>query len=155
MSLDNWQARPPGHPLDHALYKDIVEQLPDAIIFADCNGVIRMWNQGAEAVFGFPAAEVIGSSLDIIIPERLRKAHWEGFRQAIASGRTRQPAQVRTTRSIHKLGRKLYVDLSFGVVKSAAGSVIGSVAVARDCTARHESDKALRSQIAGIEGKTT
>src|SRR5688572_30457322 len=112
---DRSSVRMPG-PDDLTLYKHIVEQLTDAIIFADRNGVILLWNRGAEEVFGFPAAEVIGSSLDVIIPERFRKAHWDAFNRAIASGQTSGGNQVRTTRSIHKLGHKLYVDLSFGLV---------------------------------------
>jgi PAS domain S-box-containing protein len=144
----------PG-PDDLTLYKHIVEQLTDAIIFADRNGVILLWNRGAEEVFGFPAAEVIGSSLDVIIPERFRKAHWDAFNRAIASGQTSGGNQVRTTRSIHKLGHKLYVDLSFGLVTDAAGAVVGSVAMARDCSARHEADKALRNRLADTEGKTS
>ena len=60
-------------------FEAIVEQTPDAIIFADCDGMILVWNRGAETVFGFSGAEVIGSSLDVIIPERFRRTHWEGF----------------------------------------------------------------------------
>ena len=112
-----------------------------------------MWNRGAEAVFGFSAAEVIGCSLDIIIPERFRRAHWEGFCQAIASGRTQHGDQVRTTRATHKLGHRLYVDLSFGLVTIGAGSVIGSVAVGRECSARYLSEKALRDRLADLERK--
>ena len=60
---------------------------------------------------------------------------------------------MRTTRSIHKLGHTLYVDLSFGLVKSSAGSVIGSVAVGRDCSARYLAEKALREKLAELESK--
>lgn len=119
------------------LFKAIVEQTSEAIIFADCDGVIRVWNGGAEALFGFTAAEVLGRSLDVIIPERLQHAHWEGFRLAIESGHTKHRGKVRTTRSLHKLGRRLYVDLSFGLVTDESGSVIGSIAMGRDCTKAH------------------
>ena len=126
-------------------------QTPDAIVFADCDGVIRLWNRGAEAVFGFPASEVIGSSLDVIIPERFRQAHWAGFRRAIANGHTRLGDSVRTTRAMHKLGHKLYVDLSFGLVRDDSGSLLGSVAVGRDCSARHLADKVLHERLATLE----
>ena len=148
--------RSPEHVHLHAdlrPFEAIVEQTPDAIIFADCDGMIRVWNRGAETVFGFSAAEVIGSSLDVIVPERFRRAHWEGFHQAIERGHTQHGGQVRTTRSIHKLGHTLYVDLSFGLVKNSAGAVIGSVAVGRDCSARYLSEKALRERLAELEGK--
>ena len=129
----------------------ILAQVPDAIIFADRDGVIRQWNRGAEALFGFAAAEVVGSSLDVIIPERFRQAHWEGFRRAVASGHTRHGNSVRTTRAVHKSGRKLYVDLSFGLVRDDSGSVIGSVAVGRDCSVRYSADKMLRQRLAELE----
>lgn len=137
----------PSHPtgqLDPSLFRAIVEQTPDAIVFTDRDGVIRVWNRGAEAVFGFSADEVLGHSLDVIIPERFRRAHWEGFHQAIDNGHTRYGSQVRTTRSIHKDGRKLYVDMSFGLVLGAAGAVLGAVAVGRDCSVRYLSERTTR-----------
>jgi PAS domain S-box-containing protein len=130
----------PAHEFEHAdfnLFQAIVEEAPDAIIFADREGAIRVWNRGAEAIFGYAAAEVLGSSLDVIIPERLRRAHWEGFRRAIDTGQTKFGGRVLTTRSVHKDGSKLYVDLSFGLIRNGAGAIAGALAVGRDCTARH------------------
>lgn len=132
-------------------FEAIVEQRPDAIIFADRSGVLRVWNRGAEAAFGFSAAEVIGSSLDGIIPERLRPGHGEGFRKALETGHTKDGGRVRTTRSIHKNGSKLYVDLRFGLVTNGAGLVIGAVAVGRDCTARPREESRLRARVAELE----
>lgn len=123
--------------VDFDLYRAIVDQAPDVIIFADCQGAIRVWNRGAEAVFGHSAAEVLGESLDVIIPERLRKAHWDGFHKAIDSGQTKYRNQVLTTRSAHKDGSKLYVELSFGLLSDDKGTIVGSLAIGRDCTARH------------------
>ncbi len=134
-----------------ALFEALVDQIPDAVIFADCEGLIRAWNRGAEAVFGFAADEVLGQSLDVIIPERFRPAHWQAFHRAIDNGRTRYGNQVRTTRSIHKDGRKLYVDLSFGLVIDAVGTVAGAVAVGRDCSERYLAEKTLRDRLAQLE----
>ena len=139
-------------PTESVLCNAIVRQTPDAIVFADRDGVIRLWNLGAQALFGFSAAEVIGRSLDIIIPERFRQAHWDAFHRAVASGRTRPGDSVRTTRAHHKSGRKLYVDLSFGLVNDDSGAVIGSVAVGRDCSVRYLTEKALRERLAALEG---
>jgi len=136
------------------LFKAFVEQAPDAIIFADREGMIRTWNRAAETVFGYGAAEVLGGSLDVIIPERLRRAHWEGFRRAIESGQTRLGARALTTRSVHKDGSKLYVELSFGLIRNGAGAIAGALAVGRDCTARHLADSALRARVAELEKKT-
>jgi PAS domain S-box-containing protein len=128
---------------DLNLFQAIVEQAPDAIIFADRDGAIRLWNRGAEILFGYAAAEVLGSSLDMIIPERLRGAHWAGFRKAIDTGLTKYAGRVLTTRSAHKNGDKLYVDLSFNLVRDAAGAIIGALAMGRDGTARYLAERGL------------
>lgn len=138
---------------DFNLFQAIVEQAPDAIIFADREGAIRVWNRGAEAVFGYAAAEVLGASLDLIIPERLRRAHWEGFRRAVGTGQTKYADRVLTTRSVHKDGSKLYLDLSFSLIRNEAGAIVGALAVGRDCTARHLAQGALRARAAQLEEK--
>jgi PAS domain S-box-containing protein len=135
------------------LFRAIVDEMPDAVIFADREGAIRLWNRGAEAVFGYSAAEVLGNSLDVIIPERFRRAHWAGFQKAIDTAQTKYKNKVLTTRSVHKDGSKLYVDLSFGLVKAENGTIVGALAVGRDCTTRHLSEEALRARIAELEKK--
>ena len=133
--------------------RSIVESACEAVIFADRDGAVRLWNRGAELIFGYAAAEVLGGSLDRIIPERLQRAHHDGFRAAVDSGRTRHTDRVLTTRSIHKNGSKLYVDLSFGLVRDAAGAVLGAYAIGRDCTARHLAEAALKARVAELEGR--
>ena len=110
----------------------VVDQAPDAIIFADLQGMIQIWNKAADDLFGFPADEVIGLSLDIIIPEHLRHAHWEGLGNAVASGHTKHGSRPIKTRATHKAGQKLYVSLAFSVVKDREGNVIGAMATARE-----------------------
>lgn len=114
----------------------LVEQLPAAVIVADREGRITLWNRASEALFGFTAAEAIGQSLDLIVPERLREAHWAGFDRSLASGATKYAGQVMMTRSTHKDGRRLYVEFSFGILKDDGGAVTGVVAVGRDGTER-------------------
>jgi PAS domain S-box-containing protein len=128
------------------VYRRIVEQTTDAIIFADREGLIRIWNEGAELVFGFPAGEVLGKSLDVIIPEELRKKHWESYGKAIAAGKTKLGSRVLTTRSLHKDGSRLYVDLSFTVIVDGSGHAEGALAIGRDVTQRYLADKAFRKQ---------
>ncbi|MBS0318666.1 MAG: PAS domain S-box protein [Proteobacteria bacterium] len=135
------------------LPRAIVEQTPEAVIFADRDGAIRLWNHGAETLFGHGAGDAIGQSLDIIIPEHLRRAHWQGFDHAIQTGEARHPGEVRTTRSMHKDGRKLYVDLTFTLIRSGDGTVIGALSIGRDCTERHLADVALRKRIAELEAR--
>jgi PAS domain S-box-containing protein len=122
----------------------ILEQAADAVIFANVDGVIRLWNAAAATLFGFSKEEALGQSLDLIVPERLRAAHWAGFRRAIESGTTRLEGRATVTRAVSKSGNALYVEMSFALVKDAAGEVAGSVAVARDVTRRYEEERARR-----------
>ena len=130
------------------LFRRIVEQTTDAVIFADREGLIRIWNQGAESLFGFPAGEVLGKSLDVIIPEELRRKHWEGYNKAIETGKTRLGSRVLTTRSRHKDGSRLYVDLSFKVIVDDSGHAEGALAIGRNVMERYLADKALREHAA-------
>src|SRR5450759_887432 len=135
------------------LSDDILRSMPEALIFADLQGIIRLWNPGAETVFGFAATEALGQSLDLIIPERLRKAHWEGFNKAIVRGGTLPGRSSAITRSLHKSGEPIYVDMSFAMVKNMAGQMLGSMAVARDATKRFLEEKNLRRQLAELTPK--
>lgn len=135
--------------LDSALSSAILEQAPVSIILADREGVIRLWNRASESLFGFAAAEVLGQGLDVIIPEHLRKAHWEGYDRSLASGETKYSGKVMTTRAVHKDGRKLYVEFSFGMLKDAGGRVIGAMAVGRDATERFLEERARRMAAPG------
>lgn len=112
-------------------FEEIVRGIGDALIYSDRQGIIRWWNPGAEALFGFSAAEAVGASLDIMIPEKIRAAHWKGFHEAVESGVSKYYGKVMRTRGIHKTAGKAYVELSLNLVKDTAGHVIGSVAIAR------------------------
>ena len=103
----------------------------EATIFADREGIIREWNPGAASLFGFAALEAIGQSLDVIIPEHLREAHWKGYHRAIAAGQTRSGGKPMLTRAVHRDGSRLYIDVAFGIVSDAHGHVLGARATAR------------------------
>ena len=135
------------------LYWALISQLSDAVIFADRDGLIRLWNAGAEALFGHDAEDVIGESVDVIVPERLRPAHHAGFDAAIRTGQTRHGRESMTTRSVHRDGRVLYVDMSFALGHDSAGHVVGAVAVGRDMTDRFQADKNARKRRAELEAQ--
>ena len=124
----------------------ILEQVADAVIYSNRQGVIERWNEAAAAMFGYSPAEAIGQSLDLIIPERLRAAHWRGFDAAMASGATRLHGLPTITRADHKSGARLYVEMSFALVRDTAGTVLGSVALARDASERVGTRNALTGQ---------
>ena len=119
----------------------IFEQCADAIIFVDTAGIVRLWNRAATSMFGFAAEQVVGASMDLIIPEKLRAAHWTGFRRAMETGTTRLNGRPTMTRATHMSGARLYVEMTFAVVRASDGTVLGSVAVARDATERYEKSK--------------
>ncbi|MTJ80014.1 MAG: PAS domain S-box protein [Telmatospirillum sp.] len=109
----------------------ILEQAADAIIFADHKGTILLWNSAAERLFGFTAEQVLGQSLDVFIPERLRAPHWSGYHAAMERGRTRLEGRPTVTKALHSSGDTVYVSMSFAVVTAPTRGVVGSVAIAR------------------------
>jgi PAS domain S-box-containing protein len=130
----------------------LLEQLPDAVIHTDTRGVVLGWNAAAQALFGHPAQEVLGRSIDLIIPERLRAAHWAGFDRAMAAGVTRHGREALLTRAVTRGGEAIYVEMSFAVVRDEDGTVRGSVSVARDATARQQQQREWRERLAVLEG---
>jgi PAS domain S-box-containing protein len=134
-------------------YQQFVEVLGDAVIICDCDGVIRLWNAAAERLFGFTPAEALGSSLDLIIPERLRERHWAGFAQTMATGQTRYQHDVLRVPAMHKDGRTLSIAFTVGLLLGAQRTVTGLVAVIRDETKRFAEERDLRKRLAELEGK--
>ena len=126
-----------------SLAESILEQIADAVIYADDTGKIMRWNHAAAALFGYSAAAALGQNLDLIIPEHLRAAHWRGFAAATKSGVMKLQGRPTVTRATHQNGRKLYVEMTFALVKGQAGDAArGAVAVARDVTERIEQQRA-------------
>jgi len=121
-----------------SLFGFVIDQSPDAIIFADQQGVIRIWNNAAADLFGYLPKEAVGRTLDIIVPEDLRHAHWNGFHTAMASGHTKSGGRAMKTRATHKTGQKLYVSLAFAVVKDRDDKVLGAMATAREFIAAQQ-----------------
>ena len=128
----------PSNLADH-----ILDQVADAVIFADQSGRIARWNRACVALFGFSAAEALGQSLDLIVPGHLRAAHWRGFDDAMANGVLKLQGRPTLTRALRKSGRKLYIEMTFAVV-TADGDAQGAVAVARHVTERILRQKAGR-----------
>ena len=124
----------------------LVEQSPDAIIFADPQGTIRAWNEAATRVFGFSKETALGAKLDILIPERFLDAHQRGFERAIADGVTQYVGQALPTRSARADGTSIYVELSFAIILDGEAQVLGALAHARDITERFEKERAERKQ---------
>jgi len=126
----------------------ILDGAADAVIVSDRDGNICFWNPGAARIFGFTADEALGRSLDIIIPERLRVRHWEGYRQTMATGKSRYGAgDLLAVPAIRKDGSGLSVEFTIATVTNAQGAITGLVAVLRDVSARFQELKSLRQQL--------
>jgi len=111
----------------------------------DTSGIILTWSRDAEALLGYSESEAIGRSIALIIPEHLRAAHWKGFEAAIASGNMKLAGRPTLTRALHKSGRKLYIEMTFALVRDSGGAVQGSIAMARDVTERVERERAAKA----------
>jgi PAS domain S-box-containing protein len=123
----------------------------DAIIAADRDGVICFWNPGAERMFGHVSGEAIGRSLDLIIPERLRQRHWDGFRQTMETGRSRYgEGDLLSVPALRKDGTTISVEFTIVLLKSEPVGVRGIVAVMRDVTQRFEEMRQLRRKLAEV-----
>jgi PAS domain S-box-containing protein len=131
--------------------QQIVDQAQDAIIFADRDGVIRLWNAGAEAMFGYRAEEAVGRTLDLIIPVPLRARHWAGYRQVMATGVTRYGREVLAVPALRQDGTRLSLEFTIILLRDAAGDLLGPAAILRDVTARWQRDKALKERLAALE----
>jgi len=134
-------------------FRVLVETAPDAVVYADKAGTIGFWNRGAERIFGWSAAEAVGRSLDIMIPESLRARHWEGYHRTMASGRSRYgEGDLLAVPAIRKDGRRISVEFTIVPFHGPDGGMEGIAAILRDVTARFEEMKALRRQAAGKAG---
>jgi PAS domain S-box-containing protein len=134
-----------------ALAALLVNQAPDAVIFAGTDGVIQLWNAAAAAMFGYSESEAIGKDLNIIIPDQFRDAHWKGYDRALAAGDTKYRGQSLPTRAVNARGEPFYVELSFAIIHGSDGEVIGALAHARNIHERFETDRANRRRMRELE----
>lgn len=128
------------------IFQRIVDELPEAVIFADRGGLIRLWNHGAEVMFGYSAEEALGQTLDLIIPERFRARHWEGYRKVMETGITRYGRELLAVPAVRKDGRRISLEFSIALVRDDAGGLAGAAAVIRDVTARWEKERTARER---------
>ena len=133
------------------LIQQLMEGAPDAILIADRQGRIRSWNAGAERMFGYSAAEAVGQSLDLIIPENLRARHWEGYFRVMATGQSRYLAGLLTSPGIRNDGTRLSLEFSIVLMRDEHGEIEGCASIMRDVTPRWQKEKALKERLAACE----
>ena len=132
----------------------LVQAAGDAIIAADTDGKILLWNPAAERIFGFTAEEALGHSLDLIIPERLRHRHWEGYQRVMRTGQSRYGAEVLRVPAQHKDGRALSIAFTVALLQAGDGGIQAIAAIVRDETARWEEERALRRRLTELEARS-
>jgi PAS domain S-box-containing protein len=134
-----------------ALCEQILSQAPDAIMYADREGIIQLWNHGAERIFGFSTKEALGKSLDLIIPEKLRERHWEGYHKTMATGITRYGTDLLAVPALHQDGTRISTEFSIVMLSDGDGKPLGVAAIMRDVSERHQKEKQLRERLAELE----
>jgi PAS domain S-box-containing protein len=136
------------------IYRQIIENSQDAILFADREGIIDLWNSGAEAIFGYTKEEVRGKSLDLIVPEKLRQRHWDGYQKVMKTGKTRYGKELLKVPAIRKDGTSISVEFTIVLVRNQRNEIIGTAAIIRDVTERWKQEKELKQQLKLLESKS-
>lgn len=131
----------------------IVEHTALAVVFGDAQGNIRLWNKGAEQMFGWTAEEVLGRSMDMMIPEKHRTKHWEGYDRVMKTGVTSYGNKLLAVPALTKDGRRISIEFNIALLRSPSGEILGAAATIQEVTARWERDKELRARLAVAEAK--
>ncbi|HEX3861174.1 MAG TPA: PAS domain S-box protein [Stellaceae bacterium] len=144
----------PAGGLPEEFLAGLARNSPDAIVYADAQGHIRFWNQAATRIFGFPESEALGATLDLIIPERLRPRHWQGYNE-VMQGRESRYAEgaLLAVPAMHRDGRQISVEFTILGLTDASGATLGIAAFLRDATARFEETRALRRELAALKAQ--
>lgn len=135
------------------LCRKIVEESPVAILVADREGKIRLWNTAAETMFGYGANEALGQSMDLIVPERQRARHWEGWERVMATGVTRYGHDVLAVPALTKDGSRISVEFYILLLRAPTGEILGAAAFLQDVTARWQQQKDLKARLQALEAR--
>ena len=133
------------------IYRQIIENSQDAILFADREGIIDLWNSGAEAIFGYTKEEVRGKSLDLIVPEKLRQRHWDGYQKVMKTGKSRYGKELLKVPAIRKDGTSISVEFTIVLVRNQRNEIMGTAAIIRDVTERWKHEKELKQKLNLLE----
>ena len=134
-------------------FRQVVEAVGDAIVVCDANGAITFWNAAAVRLFGFAESEALGKSLDLIVPEKQRQRHWDGYNKTMQTGQTRYGNDVLRVPALHKDGRTLSIAFTVAMLFSADKTVTAIIAVIRDETVRFNEERSMRKRLAELEAR--
>jgi len=129
----------------------LANEAPDAILISDLEGIIRFWNRGAELIFGHTAAEAVGQSLNLIIPENLQARHWEGYWRVMKSGETKYKVGLLSSPGLRKDGSRVSLEFSMILLYDESGALSGCGTIMRDVSERWQREKELKERLAACE----
>ena len=132
-------------------YREIVENSQDAIVLTNADGVIQIWNLGANKMFGYSPEEAVGQTLDIIIPDRFRDSHWDGFNNTMATGHSKYEEDMLSVPAIKKDGSRISIEFTIVMSKDGQGIPTGISAIIRDVSERRQQDKQIKDRVAELE----
>lgn len=132
-------------------YQQLLQALGDGVIVCDAAGAITFWNAAATRIFGFTESEAMGQSLDLIIPQRQRQRHWDGYHKTMATGETRYGADVLRVPAVHKEDKPLSIAFTVALLRGTDGEVTSIVALVRDETERWGEERKLRARLTQLE----
>ena len=131
----------------------LLEALADAVMVCDADGAIVLWNPACERMFGHSEAEVLGKTMDMIIPERLRGRHWDGYHKTMATGITKYGHDVLRVPAVDKQGRMMSIAFTVAMLHAPDGKVSAIASIIRDETSRFNDERALKKRLADLEAQ--
>jgi PAS domain S-box-containing protein len=131
--------------------QQLINAMGDAVMATDSRGEIVFWNPACTRIFGHSESEAMGRSLDLIIPERQRQRHWDGYHKTMQTGETRYGNDVLRVPAVHKDGHALSIAFTVALLQAPDGGVMSIVAIVRDETSRFLEDRALRKRLGELE----
>ena len=140
-----------AEPETARILKQIFAGSSDAVIFADGEGKIRLWNGGAERIFGYAESEALGSTLDLIVPERFRDRHWEGYHRVVETGETQYGDRLLSVPGIRRDGSRISLEFTVSLIKTDEGEVEGVAAIMRDATEGWQRERELKRRVEELE----
>ena len=133
------------------VYRKLVNDTRDAVVVADTNGVLQLWNTGAESMFGYTAKEALGQPLDLIIPDRFRDRHWDGYKRVMNTAHTKYDTELLAVPALTKDGRRISIEFTITLLQDDAGELHGIGAIIRDVTDHRSKDDSIREQLSELK----
>ena len=119
---------------------NLVESSGDAIIGIDGEGVIKSWNPAASQLYGYSSSEVVGRSVDTLVPPDCLQEEREHMARVL----TGETIDLYEATRVRREGELVEVSVSLSPVKDAVGTIVGASAISRDITERKRAEEALR-----------